>query len=324
MLLESPYHEPAADLLTTTIATQISLTPVDDRHRCTPESSPMPEVGTILLNRWRLLAWAGLGSANVVFRGEHAEMPLAVAIKIVNRLQYHDRALVISHLRNEAQMLARLRHPNLARLWDFHEDGEFPFLITDFIDGRTLRQVIGLERRLDPRWAIRAAIHIVGALGDVWREGIIHRDVKPENIVLCVDGTAKLIDFGLAMRRGMESPVVHGARLESPRVGTVAYLAPEQARNSAAVDHRADIYSLGATLYHAVTGRLPFLGNNATQVILRHIEDEPVPPKAIVPGMHEAFSDLILRMMAKRPHDRFHDADELLATLEDVQTELGR
>jgi serine/threonine protein kinase len=137
---------------------------------------------------------------------------------------------------------------------------------------------------------------------------------QPENIILAADGSAKLIDFGLAIIRGQENPAAHGEQMLHPRVGTVAYMAPEQARNAVNVDHRADMYSLGATLYHAVTGRLPFTGNSAAQIMLRHIEDEPIPPCAIVP-VPEALSDLILKLMCKNPDDRYNEAGDLIAAL---------
>jgi eukaryotic-like serine/threonine-protein kinase len=276
----------------------------------------------VLLQRWRIVAWAGLGTASVVFRGAHVELPFPVAIKIVNRQNYPDRATVVGQLRNEALILGRLRHNNLPRLWDFHEEGEYPYLVTDFFDGASLQQTIRLKGRLEQRWAIRAAIHIADVLATLHRNDIVHRDIKPDNIVLCRDGSAKLIDFGLSLVQGEENSVVHGERLDVPRVGTVAYLSPEQARHSGSVDHRADIYSLGATLYHAVTGQLPFNGSNAAQVILRHIEDEPAPPKAIVPNLNETLSDLILKMMAKKPCERFTNARKLLEALNEVQEAL--
>lgn len=321
MKLESP-PAVADDLTATTLAHQSSATPVDRPSWHDADAPDLPVVGDIILERYRLVAWAGIGTGSVVFRGEHLELPISAAIKIVSRQAILERAIVIGHLRNEAMLLAGLRHANLARLWDFSETGQHPCLVTEFINGRTLRQAIQLEGRLAPRWAVRAAIHVTEALVAVGRAGVVHRDIKPENIVLGADGSARLIDFGLAIMLGRENPDAQADRLTVPRVGTVAYLAPEQARNSSTVDQRADIYSLGATLYHAVTGRMPFTGNNATQVVLRHIEDDPIPPRAIVPHLEDEVSDLILRMMAKKPRERFADASELLEALRDVQDSL--
>jgi serine/threonine protein kinase len=320
MLLDPSAAAAAADDLFATVhALGSSPTPIE--LRLPGEFGvEMPDVGAVLLNRWRVVAWAGLGGANTVFRGEHIELDWPVAIKVVNCHYPLDRNTAARHLRNEARILARWRHPNLPRLWDFHEGGQFPLLVTDFFEGATLRQMIGLEGRLSPGRAVRAAMHVVEALAVVWRDGIVHRDVKPENILLAADGTAKLLDFGLATTRGDASP--GNDAVVPPRVGTVAYLAPEQARNSAAVDLRADIYSLGATLYHAVTGRLPFSGADAAQVILRHIEDEPVPPIQVVPDLNSGLSDLVMRMMAKNPAERFANASELLAALTRVQNEI--
>src|SRR5262249_5899617 len=156
----------------------------------------------------------------------------------------------------------------------------------------------------------------------VWREGVVHRDIKPENILLAVDGSAKLIDFGLAVQRD-RGDLEDCVEMSTPRVGTVAYFAPEQARNAATVDHRADIYSLGATLYHALTGRLPFVGTTAEQMILRHLEEEPVPPRDVVPDLPMSLSTLIVRMMAKNPKARFANAHALLAALAEVQRALA-
>jgi serine/threonine protein kinase len=320
MLSDPRAAAPADELVATTLAAHDAPTPVDLR-RAPADAAPMPDVGSVLLGRWRVVAWAGLGSASVVFRGEHVELLAPVAIKIVNRLREPDRTAVIGHLRNEALLLARLKHVNLARVWDFSAAGEHPCLVTDFIDGTTLLQRMRRDGRLDPKRALRVAVNVAEALAAAWREGIVHRDVKPENILLAGDGSAKLIDFGLAVVRGEENAEAHGT-IDRRRVGTVAYLAPEQARNSAAVDHRADVYALGATLYHALTGRLPFLGNTAAQVILRHLEDQPLPPRALVPDLPDALSRLVLRMMAKRPVDRFADARELMAGLDEVREEM--
>ncbi len=319
MLLDSPPIEIAEDLMATVLSNHDSTTPVDTRPRKDPISAPMPAIGDMLMNRWRIIAYAGFGTASVVFRGAHAELAFPVAIKIVNRQHYIDRATVVGHLRNEATILAQLRHSNLSRLWDFHEEDEFPYLVTEFIDGMTMKWAIQAHKRLEPRRVVRAAMHVAEALIATDSAGVIHRDIKPENIVLCNDGSAKLIDFGLAMIQGMENPAAHSEAVDLPRVGTVAYLAPEQARKAANIDGRADIYSLGATMYHAVTGRPPFGGNNAAQVLLRHIEEAPASPSSVVPKLDEDLSNLILRMLAKKPNDRFDDARELLEELKSVQ-----
>jgi serine/threonine protein kinase len=312
---------PVDDLAATLLANHQESTPVDRRQRQEAVVAPMPSVGDCVLNRYRIVAWTGLGAASVVFRGEHQELALPVAIKIVNRLEYPERAAAIGHLRNEALILSRLRHANVAHLWDFSEAGPYPSLITEFVAGPTLRHQIQLEGRLGPRRAIRAATHVADALVALGRGGVVHRDIKPENIMLSVDGAAKLIDFGLSIIVGHENPAAH-VGLAVPRVGTVAYLAPEQARNAAAIDQRADIYSLGATLYHAVTGRIPFSGNNAAQVVLRHLEDSVVPPRSVVPELPEELSEAIMRMMAKHPCDRFADARELAETLRHIEGRL--
>jgi serine/threonine protein kinase len=311
----------ADDIASTMLSSRAGNTPVDERRRTDSPAVLVPEVGDVLLQRWRILAWAGIGSASIVFRGEHRELAFPVAIKIVNRQHFADQAIVLGHLRNEAQILTRLRHPHHARIWDFHEEGEQPFLVTDFVSGVTLAHTIRRIGKLEPRRVVRMALYIADMLRTVWREGIVHRDVKPENIVLAEDGSAKLIDFGLAIVRGEENPAAHGEQPLLARVGTVAYIAPEQTRNSATVDHRADMYALGATLYHAVTGRLPFEGKNAAQVMLKHMEEQPTPPSTVA-NVPEPLSDLIMRLLKKQPADRYGDASELIAALKDVQVNL--
>jgi serine/threonine protein kinase len=311
------------DQTATVLAQANAATPVDVRRA--PEAPPtlMPAVGELVLDRFRVLAWAGLGTASVVFRGEHAELSHPVAIKIVNRIQWPERATVIGHLRNEARILARLRHPHIPRVWDFSETAKFPCVVTDYLDGFTLKSLIQKEGRVAPRRAVRLALGLADVLETLERFQIVHRDIKPENIVLSPDGTAKLIDFGLAIERDCENIEANQAPLATPRVGTVAYLAPEQAKNSRAVDHRADIYSLGATLYHAVTGQLPFVGKNAAQVALKHLQDPAPAARALLPQLPLSLSDLILRMMAKRPDERFMEVRELQESLRAVRAEIS-
>jgi serine/threonine-protein kinase len=152
------------------------------------------------------------------------------------------------------------------------------------------------------------------ALGSVWQAGVVHRDIKPDNILIGASGEAKLIDFGLAKADALSARDRAGPEM----AGTAAYLAPEQAKDASTVDHRADIYSLGVTLYEALTGRLPFEGRNRVQVIFQHLNAAPVPPAERVPGLPPLMSDLCLWMLAKNPDDRPQNYAELRQALDTV------
>ena len=281
---------PESNLMATAICANDNLTPLLVRPGSAPiVDAAMPEVDSVLLGRWRIVAWAGVGSASVVFRGKHVELDLPVAIKIVNRAGYPDRAKAINHLRNEAEVLKQLHHRNIGRLWDFSNDPDCPFLVTTFVEGPTLGEAIRHQGKLDRRQVTRAAQCVIEALAHAWEFGIVHRDVKPDNLILASDQTAKIIDFGLAAIVDTVVPPVAMVPANT-WIGTAAYLAPEQARSTSTVDHCADIYALGATMYHAITGRLPFEGGSITSVILRRMKEDPVPPIEYVPEIGKSFS----------------------------------
>jgi serine/threonine protein kinase len=296
----------------TTLLPLDSLTPVEPGKP--PKPAPTPEVGA-MLGRYQLLAWQGVGSASHVFRSVHPAFDIPVAVKVVNRDAHPDPAVPREHLRTEARLLARLNHPYVVRAWDFHDDAELPYLITEYVPGPTLAAVLRRQQRLTPRQALRVVAQTAEALAAIWRAGVVHRDVKPANLILCPDGTVKLLDLGLAAPLGQTMPPA--AVLTSPAswAGTPAYLAPEQAQAGAPVDHRADIYSLGVTFYEAVTGRLPFAGTSS-QVVLRHRAEEPPAPDHLAPDVPPTVSALILRMMANEPAQRFDGTEDLRCALE--------
>lgn len=280
--------------------------------------SGMPEIGTVLLNRWQLIAFAGVGSASLVYRGLDLRLSRSVAVKIVNRPDYPERAKAIGHLRNEAQLLQRLGESNaIVRLWDFHDEPDCPMMVTDYVEGNSLGELIRKQRKIDVRRVLRIAQQIVDALAYAWEFGVVHRDVKPDNILLADDGTAKLIDFGLAAVVQTEHPPISLADNQG-WVGTAAYLAPEQARSTGRVDHRSDMYSLGATLYHALTGRLPVDGDNAAQVILKRLKEDPIAPHLWDPKIPRSFSDLVMRLLAREPDARYPSYIALRQAINDL------
>jgi serine/threonine-protein kinase len=268
---------------------------------------PPPEVGMVVGN-YTLQEKLGEGVSCHVFRGWDKTKSRPVALKIVNWANVFDRTAAMKQLRTEAATLARVKHPQVVRFLDFGFDPRWPYLVTEFFEGRPLGELIRDGGALPAAWALYLISQMVDALGAVWQGGLVHRDIKPDNILVGPHGTGKLIDFGLAKAAAIQANQENtGPEL----AGTAAYLAPEQAKDAGTVDHRADVYSLGVTLYEALTGRLPFEGRNRVQVIFQHLHSAPVPPIQRAPGVPPLASDLCLWMLSKAPEDRPQNYAEL-------------
>jgi serine/threonine protein kinase len=249
----------------------------------------------------------GQGVSCFVFRGWDEEQNISVAAKIINWNNVYDRVAARKQLRTEAAALARVNHSRVIRFLDFGMDARFPYLLTEYFDGRPMGDLIRQGGSLPTDWAVFLLSQIVDALGAVWKAGLVHRDIKPDNVMVGADGVAKLIDFGLAT-----VPALNLADGKKPEMaGTAAYLAPEQAKDAALVDRRADIYSLGVTFYEVLTGHLPFDGKNGVQMIYHHLNTMPAPPIHINPAIPEVVSDLCVWMLAKNPNERPQSYEDL-------------
>jgi serine/threonine protein kinase len=288
-----------------------------------PDDTPLPPLGAFL-GRCRLNTHMAAGRHSAVYLGELWDLRIPVAVKVPAPRRRADRPVLVGHLRTEFEVLSRLSHANVARLWDYRDDAELPHLATEYVDSLTLENLrVGHGGRLSPKLAIRVALKTLDALAAAWRFGIAHRDVKPDNLLVTPHGDVKVIDWGMAGEIGEELPPAPSA--DTIRfLGSPAYLPPEMARPNRPFDHRTDVYGLGATLYHMITGRLPFAHKKPTQMILAHLTETPVPPFDYVqePGMLR-LTDVVLRMMAKSPADRFDRPDELRDELSRVLTEHG-
>jgi len=270
-----------------------------------PELTPEPgiHVGTYVVQEK-----LGEGVSCHVFRGWDQSRSYPVALKILNWANVYDRPAAMKQLRMEAAALARVKHPLVVRFLDFAFDPRWPYLVTEFFEGRPLGELLRSGGALPPAWGMFIISQMVDALGAVWQAGVVHRDIKPDNILVGPHGNAKLIDFGLAKADAIQA----NQEKSGPELaGTAAYLAPEQAKDASTVDHRADIYSLGVTLYETLTGRLPFEARNRVQVIFQHLNTEPVPPIQKEPSIPSLASDLCLWMLAKNPDDRPQNYEEL-------------
>ncbi|MCS6977405.1 MAG: serine/threonine protein kinase [Gemmatales bacterium] len=269
------------------------------------------EAGQVL-GKCLLLDEIGRGGSSIVFRGFHQGLQVPVAVKVLLVEGNEIPPSSLFQLQHEARLLARLKHPHIVGVLDFDSEADVPYLVLEYVDGISLSELIRHSGRLCWDRALRVGLQIAEALAAAHRLGIIHRDIKPANILIHREGHAKLADLGLAVVRADE-PLPDHRRTSLGVAGTVAYMAPEQATGSAEVDHRSDIYALGATLYHAVTGQVPFLGRTRAEVLRKHAE-EPLPsPEGIVPGLNPSLSRVLCRMLAKRPEERFSSYDELIA-----------
>jgi serine/threonine protein kinase len=278
-----------------------------------PPATPPPQAGD-RIGPYTLRDLLGVGGSCLVFRGWDELRHRPVAVKVLNWEAVYDRPAALRQLRTEAAALARVKHPHVVRFLDFGFDPRWPYLVTEFIDGAPLGELIRSGGPLPAVWATYLISQMVDALGAVWRAGLVHRDVKPDNVLVGPRGLAKLIDFGLAKSSAPQPGAPAGPEL----AGTAAYIAPEQARDASVVDLRADIYTLGVTYYEALTGRLPFEGRNRVQVIFQHLNTPPAPPADRAPGISPLLSDLCLWMLAKDPAERPQSYDELRSAFDTV------
>jgi tetratricopeptide (TPR) repeat protein/predicted Ser/Thr protein kinase len=260
-------------------------------------------IGTLINDRYRIDAERGQGGMGIVYRGHDIALDRHIAIKLLSKtgLGTQGRSRLIS----EAQMVAKLNHPNIVTVYDVGETSGAPFIVMEFVEGQTLH-----ERR-PAKIADIVAItrQVCAALEHAHESGIVHRDLKPENVFITPEGTVKLMDFGLA--RSVASRFTS----EGVVMGTVFYLAPEQALGEG-IDQRTDLYSLGVMLYELTTGQLPFFDDDPVAVISQHLHAPVVPPRAKNPETPPALNNLIVRLLSKNPAERPASAVEVLQYLE--------
>jgi tRNA A-37 threonylcarbamoyl transferase component Bud32 len=260
----------------------------------------------ILNGRYRVGSMLREGGMSSVWRGEDTVLGRTVAIKVL-RPPRGDEAFV-TRFRREAQAAAALNHPNIVSVYDTGSDDGVQYIVMELVEGETLADVLRREGKLPPRRAAEIGAAIARALHAAHGSGLVHRDVKPGNVMVTPAGEVKVMDFGIA-RAATDDTLTQTGTV----VGTAAYLAPEQARGGKA-DARSDVYALGCVLYEMVTGKQPFTGDSAVQVAYQHVNEEPPPPSehAAVPADLEA---TIMRSLAKDPGDRFPSAKAMLNAL---------
>src|SRR6266498_3022424 len=266
----------------------------------------------ILAGRYEVGRLLGAGGMAEVYEGHDRLLARRMAIKILLSQYAHDPAF-LERFRREAQSAASLSHPNIVSVFDTGSDGDTWFIVMELVAGNTLRDLIHLHGPVHPARAAEICSEVAGALAVAHARGIVHRDVKPGNVMLTTEGKVKVMDFGIA-----RATAVPSITQTSAVVGTAQYIAPEQAQGLE-VDGRTDVYALGCCLYEMVTGQVPFSGPTPVAIAYRHVREEPTPPRALNPDVPPPLERVCLKAMAKRPEDRYQTAAEMQRDLERVR-----
>ena len=256
-------------------------------------------VGEVLLDRYELQELVGSGGMSSVYRAHDRLLDRTVALKVLHEHQTQDPESV-ERFRREARSAAVLSHPNLVTVIDRGEQGGRQFIVFEYVDGENLKRLIQRESPLPVATALELAVQVARGLSFAHRSGLVHRDVKPQNVLLNGDGQAKVTDFGIA--RSLD--VKRGMTETGTVLGTSDYIAPEQAQGLH-VDEQTDVYSLGVVLYELLTGEVPFPGENFVAVAMRHINEPPPSVRATRPEVTPRLDAAVRRAMAKDPADRF-------------------
>ena len=262
----------------------------------------LPRVG-MKLAKYFLAECIGEGSSGLVFRAMHPTLQIPVAVKVLHPATAVKDRQAYRKLKAEAQLLARLTHRYVVRVFDFEPEGQFPFLVLEYVNGPSLAELIEQSGRIRPDRVIRILSQLAEALAAAHAAGIVHRDIKPANVLLTGGGECKLADLGLALVQYAPAGTDIEPGTVTARAGTVLYVAPELAEHGKASE-QSDLYSLGATLYHALTGSPPFVGSTIREVLLQHSSTPLLSPRALVPDLPPELANLILRMLAKDPRRR--------------------
>ena len=264
--------------------------------------------GAIVDNRYKVLSRLGAGGMADVFLAEDQQLGRKVALKLLHRRFAADPDFV-ERFRREAQAAAGLQHPNVVSVYDRGSFEDTYYIAMEYLPGRSLKQLIRDEAPLDPIRAIDITIQILKAARFAHRRGVIHRDLKPHNVIIDDADQAKVTDFGIA-RAGASDMTETGSIM-----GTAQYLSPEQAQGHA-VSAGSDLYSVAVVLYEMLTGRLPFDGESAVTIALKHVSEAPTPPTAINPAVPPELEQVVMWALNKNPADRPTDADQFINALE--------
>ena len=270
-------------------------------------------MGTLVLaGRYEIVEKIGDGGMAVVYKARDKQLNRFVAIKILKKEFISDQIFVENFIK-EAKAAASLLHPNIVTIHDAGKDRDIYYIVMEYVEGRALSELIATEAPLDYKRCIRIAKQVASALSLAHRNNIIHRDVKPHNILITNDGTAKITDFGIA-KAVSDGTIINDSGII---MGSVHYFSPEQSRGQY-VDEKSDIYSLGIVLYEMITGRVPFDADNPVTIAVMHMNDTIIPPSRLVKGVPPGLDQIVMKATAKYQSDRFTDIEEMYKALDNI------
>lgn len=268
--------------------------------------------GIVLGGRYELLEKIGEGGMSEVYKAKCNKLNRFVAVKILKK-QFADNKDIAQKFKREATAIANLSDANIVNILDVGTQDDIDYIVMELVTGKTLKELINYSGKLTYNTAIKIALQIAKALDCAHRNNIIHRDIKPQNILVTENGEVKVTDFGIA--KSTDSQTITNT---TSIIGSAHYLSPEQAKGTY-IDFRSDIYSFGIVLYEMVTGRLPFEGDSPVTVALKHLQEEPIPPKNINSAIPDSLNKLILKAIEKEPIKRYQNAKEMIQDLQKIQ-----
>jgi serine/threonine-protein kinase len=276
-----------------------------------------PLIGEVLDGRYRLDSRIARGGMATVYAGHDLRLDRPVAVKVMHATLAEDDAFV-ERFRREARSAARLSHPNVVAIYDQGEDAGRVYLVMEHVTGQTLREILRSQGRLSPAHALDVADGVLTALVAAHAAGLVHRDVKPENVIVTPSGAVKVADFGLA--RAIEA--THHTVADGTLLGTVSYVAPEQVTTGEA-DPRTDVYSLGIVLFEMLTGTVPFSGGPPVAVAMRHVNEDVPAPSSVEPSVPRVCDNVVRAATRREPEERYPDAETMLSAVRRARSALG-
>jgi serine/threonine-protein kinase len=261
---------------------------------------------------YKIKSKLGAGAMAIVYKAKQLSLNRTVAIKVLPK-RFSENTEYVERFYKEGQAAAKLNHNNIVQAYDVGEAGGYHYFVMEYVEGKTIYDDLSKGYVFEEHEALDIIIQVAHALAHAHACGLIHRDVKPKNIMITPEGLVKLADMGLAR----EMTDLELAKTEAGKAyGTPYYIAPEQIRGELHIDGRADIYGLGATLYHMLTGRVPYMAEDPTDVMRKHLKEQLVPPDHVNTSLSAGVSEVIEVMMAKRKQERYSNVEELLIDLE--------
>ncbi len=265
--------------------------------------------GKLIANRYEIIEKVGNGGMATVYKAKDQILNRFVAIKILKDEFTTDQEF-IKRFNSEAQAVASLTNPNIVAVYDVGSEGNLYYIVMELVQGKTLKEVIQEEGKISWKWSVKVAIQIAKALDTAHKNNIIHRDIKPHNIIITEEGVAKVTDFGIAKAVSNSTITAFGTTL-----GSVHYFSPEHARGGY-TDEKSDLYSLGVVMYEMLTGKVPFDADTPVSVALMHMQEKPIEPITLNPNIPVSVNKIVVKAMQKDASLRYQTAQELLQDLE--------